>query len=637
MVRWPRFSPLWRAGLAAAVLLAGAVGTAPAVADPVPQRAPSGTAATPRPDDPVAHDPTMVKEGDWYYLVITGDAGRAGTFLPVKRSKDLVHWTELSPVFSTLPSWILPALGLSSADAPKDLWAPDLSFVHGEWRLYYAISQFGKNNSVIGLATTKTLDPASPDFGWVDRGAVLQSKPATAPDPQEFNAIDPDFTTDAQGRGWLSFGSFWTGIKMRRVDSATGKLSTTDTTLHDLATRPTPPDAMEAPSIVRHGGYYYLFVAFDFCCRGLESDYRVMVGRSRSVTGPYVDRAGVPMLQGGGTEVLRGYNEFVGTGGADVYSSRGTDYLVNHYYDATDNGVPRLNVRTLDWTRGWPVVGDPLNPSRSVGHGDAYVTIAPGGGSTVVEDNGCGYEGADIGLWNDLGNTCQQWQVSDRGEGSRILNRFSNKVAEVAACNNVDGGNVAQWGWLGFLPNNDCQRWTFAPATDGYTTVTSVLPGHRVWNAVGGGTAAGTDIDITTRSTEPGAVQQFRFQPVGHVLLASPTELTRTLGAAGCRAGGRRGAAVRFEPGSSRCQEWRFDRLPGRAAAYTVTNVASGRQLASGACTRAGGAHRSATLCLVQPRQTKLECRSWRLTPANDGTWTLATSGATESVRLLNP
>jgi hypothetical protein len=101
MVRWPRFSPLWRAGLAAAVLLAGAVGTAPAVADPVPQHAPSGTAATPRPEDPVAHDPTMVKEGDWYYLVITGDAGRAGTFLPVKRSKDLVHWTELSPVFST--------------------------------------------------------------------------------------------------------------------------------------------------------------------------------------------------------------------------------------------------------------------------------------------------------------------------------------------------------------------------------------------------------------------------------------------------------------------------------------------------------------------------------------------------------
>jgi beta-xylosidase len=136
MTPWTRLGRTWRAGLVTAALLTGALGTVPAAAGPVAETTPPATATRARPDDPVVHDPTMVKEGDWYYVVSTGDAGRADNFLPVKRSKDLLHWSDLRPVFTTLPPWILPALGLSSAEAPKDLWAPDLSFVHGEWRLY---------------------------------------------------------------------------------------------------------------------------------------------------------------------------------------------------------------------------------------------------------------------------------------------------------------------------------------------------------------------------------------------------------------------------------------------------------------------------------------------------------------------
>ena len=626
-----------RAGIAALLGLSlVAIGATSLTASGAPRTDPEAAPAV-RPADPIAHDPTMVKEGAWYYLVITGDSGQANTFLPVKRSRDLIHWTTLAPVFTTLPSWILPALGLSADEAPKDLWAPDLSYVNGEWRLYYAISQFGRNNSVIGLVTTKTLNPASKDFGWVDRGLVLQSKPASGADPQEFNAIDPDLVSDANGRQWLSFGSFWTGIKMRRVDPATGLLSTTDVTLHDLATRPTPPDAVEGPSIVRHGGFYYLFVAFDYCCRGVQSDYRVMVGRSRSVTGPYRDRVGTPMLAGGGTEVLRGYNEFAGTGGADVYSHGGRDYLVNHYYDATDNGVPKLNVRPLRWRGGWPSVKDPLNPSRSVGHGEAYLKIIPRGGGTVVEDNGCGYEGANIGLSDDLGNACQQWQVDDRGDGSRILNRYSNKVAEVAACHNVDGGNVAQWGWLGFMANNDCQRWSFASATDGYSTISSILPGHRVWDVAGALPTAGANVDVTT--PRPGAAaQEFRFQPVGKVLLASPTSAVKTLGVVGCRVGGDRGRRVRFQARSSHaCQEWRFTSVHHSPATYTVTNAATGRQLAAPARVRNGGVLHLAQLRVVRPATRSLARRSWMLTPKDDGTWALTNRGSTVSIKLVLP
>lgn len=627
--------------LSGALLWVGAVAdTTPAAArvqgvTPAKVVAPARVPAK-RPADPIAHDPTMVKQGAWWYVVITGDAGKPNTYLPMKRSKDLKHWTELGPVFSSLPSWVLPALG-NPTEAPKDLWAPDLSYSHGQWRLYYAASQFGTNNSVIGLATTKSLDPASKDFGWHDRGLVLQSKPSPdkQPKPNEFNAIDPDLSTDAAGHQWLAFGSFWTGIKMRQVNPATGKLLASNPKLYNLATRPTPPDAIEGPSIVRHGSFYYLFVAFDFCCRGVNSDYRVMMGRSRSITGPYVDRAGVPMLQGGGTEVLRGYNEFIGTGGADVYSHRGSDYFVNHYYDATDNGTPRLNVRTLQWHGGWPTVSDPVNQSRSIGHGQAYVKIVPRGGNTVAEDNGCGYEGANIGLWTDLGNPCQQWQISDQGNGSRILNHYSNKVAEVAACNNVDGGNVAQWGWLGFLPNNDCQRWNFAAAGPGYTTISSILPispvikTHRVWHVAGSATTAGTNIDVTT-PTAGGAAQEFRFSPVGKVLLASPTDARKTLGVLGCRARSGHGRQVRFQSRSTRgCQEWRF-RQVGGTASYTVTDVASGKQLAM----RRNG---STQLRLVKPRHRNLARRSWTLRPTNSGTWVLTNRTRSVTVKLLLP
>src|SRR6185312_12277458 len=166
-----------------------------------------------------------------------------------------------------------------------------------------AYSPFGRNTSGIALATNKTLDPKSPQYKWVDEGLVLESK-AT----DDFNAIDPNYVEDAQHHAWLDFGSFWSGIKMRALDAATGKLSTKDTKLYSLASRvkPTdaapakpglPPDweAIEAPFIVHHGEYYYLFASFDLCCRGTESTYRTMVGRSRSITGPYMDKQGTPM------------------------------------------------------------------------------------------------------------------------------------------------------------------------------------------------------------------------------------------------------------------------------------------------------------------------------------------------------
>ena len=302
------------------------------------------------------HDPSIAKDGGTYYVFATGKAPEGGQF-PIRCSEDLIHWRHCGHVFDEIPAWIH-----ERSPGTKDLWAPDISFEHGEYRLYYAYSLFGKNTSGIALAVNKTLDRKSPDYRWVDKGLVLESKAN-----DDFNAIDPNYVEDAQHQAWLAFGSFWGGIKMRALDEATGQLSTKDTRLYSLAARPKPatpeaakpglpPDwqAIEAPFIVPHGGYFYLFVSFDLCCRGTRSTYRTMVGRSHSVTGPYVDEAGKPMTDGGGTLLLGPNARWLGPGGESVlYGQHGPDIIVFHAYDAT-TGRPALQVSTLDWQDGWP-------------------------------------------------------------------------------------------------------------------------------------------------------------------------------------------------------------------------------------------------------------------------------------------
>jgi len=494
--------------------------------------------------DPIAHDPTVIREGRFYYSFITGDSATR-TYLPMRRSADLVHWSDLGPVFTSAPAWVGEQLGTT----PPDFWAPDISFFAGVYHLYYAASSFGTNNSVIGLATNTTLDPGDPAYHWIDRGMVLRSSPA-----DNFNAIDPELVLDGS-RAWLAFGSFWDGIKMRRLDRTTGLLSAADPALYSLASQ--GGASIEGASITRHGGYWYLFASFDYCCRGIDSDYRVVVGRATSVTGPYVDRAGVAMLAGGGTELLRGYHEFRGPGGGDVYG----DLYVHHYYDLDDNGLPKLSVRPIRWARGWPALGDPVSGSREIGHGPAYVTLVSRVDGSVLSNAACGYEGADITLAApDTGNPCQQWRLDARGGGyASIDNRFSNKVAEVAACVNAEGMRVAQWGWL----DNDCQLWRPVPAVDGWSTVQAKLNGRVLQGAGCGGAGS----PVQTAAATGAACQQFRLQPVGDVLIA---DAAGQLALDGC------GRTVAYRPRrAGACQLWRFEHVAD--GYYRVVNRATGR------------------------------------------------------------
>ncbi len=292
------------------------------------------------------HDPSMTWDGSRYFLFGTG-----GT-LGIRSSADMEAWIGAGSVFRAIPGWIAASLGA----APADLWAPDISYFAGRFHLYYAASKFGSNNSLIGLATNTTLTPANPSYAWTDEGLVLRTVPS-----DNFNAIDPNVSFDETCAPWLAFGSFWSGIKLRKLDPSSGKPATDDTTLYSLASR--NGGAIEAASIVSHDGYFYLFVSFDSCCQGVASTYRTMVGRSQRITGPYLDKAGADMMQGAAEQLLATSGRYVGPGGGTAWRDGDTYLYAFHYYDGQAGGASKLQVRPIQFgADGWVTLQAPLFP-----------------------------------------------------------------------------------------------------------------------------------------------------------------------------------------------------------------------------------------------------------------------------------
>ena len=294
------------------------------------------------------HDPALIRAKDRYYLFCTGRGIR------VFSSADLKTWKREEPVFKTSPDWAVKAVPGYNGHT----WAPDISFHNGRYYLYYSVSLFGKNRSCIGLLTNKTLDPQDPAFRWEDQGMVLRSVPGRDP----WNAIDPNLIIDEKGLPWLSFGSFWNGIQILQLERSYKK-PVEGTTPQTIASRvkatgiPDAGGAIEAPFIFRKGAFYYLFASWDYCCKGWDSNYKVVTGRSRQIAGPYLDKEGHPMAQNGGSVFVRGDGrEWMGIGHNAVFTDTdGTDYFVAHGYDGYDNGKPKLLIRKIRWDQaGWP-------------------------------------------------------------------------------------------------------------------------------------------------------------------------------------------------------------------------------------------------------------------------------------------
>jgi len=298
------------------------------------------------------HDPVLIKQDSVYYLFCTGMG------ISCWSSVNRVDWKKEKPVFAQPPAWAVNAIPSYKGHT----WAPDISYHNGQYYLYYSVSAFGKNTSCIGVATNKTLHPASPDYRWEDHGKLVQSVPGR----DLWNAIDPNLVTDENNTSWLVFGSFWTGIKLVQLNSDLLSVAQPEG-WRTLATRPrkfdTPDSsageaAIEAPFIFKKDKYYYLFVSFDVCCRGVNSTYKVMVGRSEKITGPFLDKNGVAMTSGGGSLVVAGDSvNWYAVGHNAVYTFDGKDYIIYHGYDVKDNGKSKLIIRALHWSAdGWPEV-----------------------------------------------------------------------------------------------------------------------------------------------------------------------------------------------------------------------------------------------------------------------------------------
>ncbi|MBX0289289.1 family 43 glycosylhydrolase [Hymenobacter sp. HSC-4F20] len=444
------------------------------------------------------HDPSsIIKDGNKYWVFTTGKD------IYAMYSYDLVKW-ESGPktVFNGFrPAWI-------AAKAPSfagDYWAPECIYRNGKYYLYYSLTNaFGSNTSAIGLATNVTLDPANPNYQWVDQGEVISSNSSSA-----FNAIDPAIVTDASGGLWMSFGSFFKGIGLIKLDGTTGKRSGTSFTwlagnvAADGVTRNT--SGSEAPYIVRNGSYYYLFLNKGACCNGASSTYYIQVGRATSITGPYLDKNGVDLNRNGGTTLLATKGNYVGPGHVGLFQENGANYLTHHYYDSNLNGRARLSVGNMGWdgaawpfiTRDWLAAGRYTLTNQHSGlrwdawgctgaqgqaiaqgtpaaltcqqwnltpdgNGEYKITSAVGAGLAADVVNNSPANGAKLNLYPYSGIAGQRFKIERTSTGAYVVSSVNGgRVVEVPACSSTAGVQLALYDYLG----NSCQQWAVAPAT----------------------------------------------------------------------------------------------------------------------------------------------------------------------------
>ena len=283
------------------------------------------------------HDPDIQKESSTYWIMETTADGGIG----VKYSSNGTAWTQGSAIFASGLSWWKTYN--PSAD-PAQVWAPGCINLNSTTACYYALSTFGSQTSAIGLTTSAGGIAAGK---WVDAGAVVTSSGSSA-----YNAIDPQPVTDYSGNLWLSFGSAWGGIYVTQVNASTFKPTGSSTNI----ARDTG-QVVENSFIVKHAfngtNYYYLFASKGSCCSGASSTYHIVVGRSTSITGPYVDSNGDSMMNAGsGLTVASSGSRYIAPGGESAIADT---TMAWYALDSQNSYNPVLFITTLTWnSSGWP-------------------------------------------------------------------------------------------------------------------------------------------------------------------------------------------------------------------------------------------------------------------------------------------
>jgi arabinan endo-1,5-alpha-L-arabinosidase len=230
--------------------------------------------------------------------------------------------------------------------------APDAIKIGDRYLIVYGATGGGlggRHNGIILTMWNKTLDPNSPDFKYTEAIQV-----ASSDGEEDCDAIDPGLLLDpTDGRLWCSYGTYFGFIRLVELDPKTGKRVEGNEAINIAID-------CEATDLMYRDGWYYLLGTHGTCCDGANSTYNIVVGRSRKVTGPYLDNMGRDMLKGGGKMVVAAGNRLVGPGHFGLLDlGDGVQKMSCHYEaDLDQSGRSVLGIRPLLWKNEWPVAGD---------------------------------------------------------------------------------------------------------------------------------------------------------------------------------------------------------------------------------------------------------------------------------------
>ncbi|KAK9479835.1 glycosyl hydrolase [Lipomyces japonicus] len=302
------------------------------------------------------HDPSVIKHNGSYYVFSTHDLvgyGKAPSMYGpwVKQGSVLVNASVID-------------VGITNTDP----WAPDIHKVGDTFYLFYSISTFGSQSSAIGLATSKTLEVGS----WTDHGLVIQSSGTASYPYNVSNAIDPNLLVETDSRGkvtsaYLQWGSFWQDIYQIPLTTDLKVPPDAAKKAVHLAYDPVAPSPIEGAYLHKaSNGYYYLFVSHGVCCGYSASlplpgkEYKIVYGRSTSPNGPFLDKEGNKLTEGGGSAIYGSHQYVFGPGGQGVFydDDAKKDILYYHYVDTRLNltdSSKLLGWNYLEYTKdGWP-------------------------------------------------------------------------------------------------------------------------------------------------------------------------------------------------------------------------------------------------------------------------------------------
>lgn len=277
-------------------------------------------------------DPEIIKARDGYFYIF---ATEEGTPTPIIRSKDLVSWTLVGSAFTeeTRPSF----------EPNGGVWAPDINFISDQYVLYYSMSRWG-GGETCGIGTATGASPAGP---FNDHGKMFRSNEIGV-----HNSIDP-FYIYVDGKNYLFWGSFFGIYYIELTENGLG-------IKYGAEKQKIAGSAFEAVNIHKRDDYYYLFASIGSCCEGVNSSYKLVVGRSKSLFGPYVDKNGKNMMDNGFEIVIDSNSKFVGNGHCSsiVQDDAGNDWILYHGIDVEKPDRRVLLLDQVMWVDGWPMVNN---------------------------------------------------------------------------------------------------------------------------------------------------------------------------------------------------------------------------------------------------------------------------------------